>query len=142
MTRNVIRWNEEEREKLLQEVFKLYDSWPHYSALELVRRAQKIVLPFDRRREITGTQQVDWVQKKLDKRIQQRSVTSEQTTEVSLPKKPELKELLIELLVELGTDILKEVIVGVKANLIEQQSPPSFLIQVMCNRIRLLICER
>lgn len=125
-TRTVIRWNEEEREKLLLEVFNLHDSWPYYSALELVRRAQITVLPSDRRREITGTQQVEWVQKKLDKYIQDKNRCPPVTTSHESPKavaveKPELKELLVQLLIELGTDILKEVVAGVTANLKTQQ---------------------
>ena len=59
-----IRWSDEERNLLLEEVKRQHIQHPYKTTLDLVRQAQRLALPSERRRVLTGTDQVEWVEKR------------------------------------------------------------------------------
>ena len=129
MSRNLIRWTDEEREMLVTEALKIHTSWPHYSELELIRRAQ-FLLPNERRRTFDGNHQIKWFSELL-KQAKASAKAFKEPQKIIEEVKPDLKQMIVGLLTELGTDILKEVVSNIKNNIknepfyTEQESEPA-----------------
>lgn len=116
-----ICWSMLERQLVLEEVKRQFIKHPTMSALDLTRMAQKIALPSDRRRELTGTQQVEWIRQEIEKLDQHSTIKDRPISVHELPEtpKPDLQSLLVEALTDLIYDIVKEVTTNVKQRLKE-----------------------
>lgn len=114
-----IRWSDKERSLIAEEATRLFDVFPHLRTIEIARKAQRI-LPSDRHRDITGTQQVEWIQNIRDKHTSAVVVEKPVVVVESTPtpvEKPDIKKLVVDAISEVLVDILKDVIIQVKAEL-------------------------
>lgn len=116
-----IRWSDLERELLLEHVEKERAKHPTMSTLDLVRMAQKIALPSDRRRDLTGIQQVGWVQHHLDHMVKNYVPISERPIFIEeLPQvtpKPDLMTQLVGLLSDAMVQVIAEAIIATREKL-------------------------
>lgn len=109
-----IRWSNEERSALLGEVKRQHATHPNMRTLDLLRMAQNTVLPDDRKRFITGNDQVAWVQKERDKWIIE--AYRPKLAEETVPELPQTKDVelsksdLMSQLVELLSDAMVQVV--------------------------------
>ena len=128
-----IRWSDEERDTLLEEVKRQHIQHPHNSTLDLVRQAQRLALPSDRRRVLTGTDQVAWVEKRRQvwiKELAAAPVVLPPVVRVEVPPPPTpvpekttLKDVLSDLLSEMLAEVWQETLVKFKQQVAEVQQP-------------------
>lgn len=130
MTKTKVFWTEEERQAVYKEVVRLKSSvdnmkWPPASLLELVRQAQLKILPKHRHKVIRTSTNVREIQAMLDNKPSTVKITSprEELPVIDLPEIKEsinLRQELVDLLVTVGTDIIKDVVAGIKKNLTQE----------------------
>lgn len=131
-----IQWSHQERELVLEQVKKEWLKHPTMRTLDLVRMAQKIALPSDRRRELQGLHNVSWIEpirlgweKNRDNYvpIQDRPIFVEELPPT--PVKPDLMAQLVELLSDAMVQLVAEAIVAARAKLdlpvVDMQPPTS-----------------
>jgi hypothetical protein len=118
------RWSNKERTDLLLEVKRQHEKHPTMRTLDLVRIAQKIALPSSRRRELTGTQQVEWIDEERDKWIAAEKnyvpIAERPIFVEELPPptpKQDWKELLSDMLADAMVQIFAEAIVKARQRL-------------------------
>lgn len=109
-----IRWTDAERELLRKECLRMFTTSSELTTLELVRRAQRTALPSERRRDLTGVQQVSWIQNLRDEFLKRPS-EEPAVREVHIPELPKpdpmamLKSMLSDMLFEALTDVIADV---------------------------------
>ena len=137
MTR--IQWSHQERELILEQVKKEWLRHPTMRTLDLVRMAQKVALPSDRRRELQGSHNVSWIEpirlgweknREQYVPIQGRPIFVEELPPPT-PVKPDLMKQLVELLSDAMVQVVAEAIVAARAKLdlpvVDIQSPPEIV---------------
>ena len=128
------RWSNKERTDLLLEVKRQHEKHPTMRTLDLVRMAQKIALPSSRRRELTGTQQVEWIDierstwiaaEKNYVPIAERPIFVEELPPP--PPKQDWKDLLVEFLSDAMVQVVAEAVARAREKLdlpIVAKEPP------------------
>lgn len=115
-----IQWSHQERELLIQEVKKQFTQHPTMRTIDLVRMAQKISLPSDRRRDIQGIHNIAWIEAirlGWDKDVKKNPpIVVEELPPVVTPK-PDLMAQLVELLSDAMVQVVAEAIVAARAKL-------------------------
>lgn len=122
-------WTLEEKLKLLEEVQKQFNQHPEESTLNLTQKAIPLALPKDRRRELTGTKQVDWIEAERKKWPDPRFKPTEPQPDeyvpikdrpifvAELPEKPKLVELLSDILADTMVQVFAEAIAKARERL-------------------------
>jgi len=125
-----IRWSDEERNLLLEEVKRQHIQHPYNSTLDLVRQAQRLALPSDRRRGLSLSAQVEWVEKRRQVWIKELATQPIQQVKfevppppIPVPEKITLKDVLSDLLSEMLVEVWQETLVKFKQQVAEVQPP-------------------
>jgi hypothetical protein len=104
-----IRWSETERAALLVEVKRQHIQHPYHTTLELVRRAQQLALSSDRRRDLTRTQQVDWVDAHRQKWIRDGAVKEAPVPQQEVPVRSASQQSVTDVLSDMLSSMLVEI---------------------------------
>ena len=118
-------WTLDEKLKLIEEVKKQFNQFPEASTLHLTQRAIPLALPKERRRELTGTQQVEWIDVERKKWLDPRSKPEDNYMPIKdrpifveeLPEKPDVIQLLTDLFADAMTKVVAEAIAKARERL-------------------------